>query len=308
MKKINFLLILIISAALIVWPGSSWAATFNIKSSSPDLIVGDQVEFRVLVDTNNESINALAGSLEYSKETLRLDNFSDASSIINLWLERPSLDNSGLLKLSGIIPGGYSGSQGLVLTLNFTVIKSGAIFCQTKNWQILKNDGQGQEVLVKNANLSLIAKENQGNRAPMQLAIKDIDRPEAFSLELVKEDGVNQGKWFVAFATQDKGSGLATYEILETKNFFAQEADMPIRGWEPVTSPYVLTDQSLSSYVYVRAIDRAGNLRLAYLAPTENQRQLVDYKKVLIWCIILGGVLFVLLILLLKWRQKKRQK
>ena len=63
----------------------------------------------------------------------------------------------------------------------------------------------------------------------------------------------------MAFSTTDPQSGIDHYEILEGSDTV----------WHNATSPYRLTDQSLSSNIYIRAVDGAGNFRVVEL-PAEN--------------------------------------
>lgn len=71
--------------------------------------------------------------------------------------------------------------------------------------------------------------------------------------------------WFVSFVAQDMESGIERYEVAEWPG--PPLNDTSGLAWEVTQSPHLLKDQSLMSSVYVRAIDRAGNIRLAVLPP-----------------------------------------
>jgi len=62
-----------------------------------------------------------------------------------------------------------------------------------------------------------------------------------------------------------------------------------------VESPYLLKDQKLKSFIYVKAVDKAGNERIATLAP---RYPLKWYEKWENWIIII----IVTFILYLLWK------
>ena len=73
---------------------------------------------------------------------------------------------------------------------------------------------------------------------------------------------VADGAPYLVFATQDGGSGVARYEVAESPG----RAPDP-SAWAQAESPYPLRDASLTSWIAVRAIDGAGNVRTALLPP-----------------------------------------
>ena len=101
----------------------------------------------------------------------------------------------------------------------------------------------------------------------------------------------------MVFAAQDKGLGIDYYEIAEKRgsNITQNYAELL---WQKEESPYLLEDQKLKSYIYVRAVDKAGNARIVYLPP-----QAPWYKK---WPVyILVGLGLAIVVLLIKWLWRK---
>ena len=90
--------------------------------------------------------------------------------------------------------------------------------------------------------------------------------------------------------------GIARYENKEEK--ISPILKIRIKGteWSEAQSPYILQDQKLQSWIFVKAIDKAGNERVAELAP---QKSLKWYEDYLIWFIIIVAVLIGLLGLLI---------
>jgi hypothetical protein len=98
--------------------------------------------------------------------------------------------------------------------------------------------------------------------------------PEPFSITLHRDDFAFNGRYFVAFNTSDKQTGIDQYQVMEEPlsefwTFDWGRADAP---WIVTPSPYELKDQSLNSIIRVKAIDKAGNEHIATLIPDEAVR------------------------------------
>jgi hypothetical protein len=89
----------------------------------------------------------------------------------------------------------------------------------------------------------------------------------------------------LVFSTQDKGSGIDYYEVKEESQFLLFRL-LPSK-WHRAESPYLLRDQSLSSRIYVKAVDRAGNKQFAELLPKRLIHWYEDYS---FWFIIVSGL------------------
>jgi len=87
------------------------------------------------------------------------------------------------------------------------------------------------------------------------------------------------------FATQDKGSGIDYYEIKESRQKFLKI----FKKWVIAESPYVLKDRKLRSYVYIKAVDKAGNERIAVVEP---RYPIKWYENYWIWIIIILAIIF----------------
>jgi len=126
----------------------------------------------------------------------------------------------------------------------------------------------------------------------------DTEVPEAFTPVVASDQSIFNGKYFLVFAAQDKGSGIDHYEVRETRAYGKK------RSWEIAESPYLLRDQTLSSYIYVKAVDRVGNERVAEISPRYTFKWYTHYE---FWVIIGIG----LLVAYIAWRfilKKIRQK
>lgn len=239
--------------------------------------LGKALEVGVFVDPEGQAINAVESKIIFPADSLELLDIRDGNSILNLWLERPHLERPGEVVFSGIVPGGFVSNQGYLFSLVFRPKKEGQIAVTTADERILLNDGTGTGASIRRGPLPLtIVKESGGEEF---LPPFDEDPPESFTPEVARDPNVFNGKYFLVFVTQDKGSGIDHYEIQETKSKEPKK-----RGWVVGGSPYLLKDQKLNSYIFVKAVDRKGNERITMLPP---QNPLPFYKNYWLWIIII---------------------
>lgn len=196
----------------------------------------------VQVDTRGAKINAIEGVLVLPDGmNVRAQT---GNSVISLWVEEPHVtDNT--VRFSGITPGGFEGRHPL-----FTI--SGAFTPRE-----LENARFDKTIALVN--------DGAGTRAPVWLSLSpvsfrgDIEPPEDFTPMISSDPSMFGGDYFVVFATQDKNSGISRYEVREGRWGWFQEAQ----------SPYLLKHQRLDRKLYIKAIDNAGNRRVAVI-PARN--------------------------------------
>ncbi len=122
-------------------------------------------------------------------------------------------------------------------------------------------------------------------------AMIDSTPPEEFQPQIAEIEG----KKYLVFVSQDKTSGIEYYEVKEGK-----------RDFKKAVSPYLLEDQSLKSKISVRAVDRAGNERLAEILPPFK----IIWKDIIILLVILIGmgiILWIIKRLTEKTKEKKEK-
>ena len=150
--------------------------------------------------------------------------------------------------------------------------------------QALLNDGKGTsaKVSVSNAKFSIgQAATSSINAWDDRLKEDDID-PEPFTIELWNDERMFNGKYFIIFAAQDKQTGIDHYEVMEYSSRDSEESgNSALRRifgqkkptWKTASSPYLLEDQSLSSNIEVKAVDKAGNERTVKYFPEEGKKK-----------------------------------
>jgi len=276
------------------------AAQLNFISQAQEISVNSQFQVDLVLNTENEAINAVAGKIVFLEDLLELKEIRDGNSIINFWIERPSLNSSAgggsafggksSILYSGIIPGGYLGNQGIILSAIFQAKKAGRLIIEINDAKVLLNDGKGTAAELKIKNLELIAQGDDIRNVSWTSPL-DTNPPEEFKPALAQNPDLFNGQWFLVFATQDKGSGIDHYEVREGfwSRFIIAE------------SPYLLKHQKLDKKIKVKAIDKAGNERIVTLVPVNPPWGLIKYWKLAI-------ILIAILIIILIWLNYKRVK
>lgn len=300
MKQILKFKIIIFTVILFFFASSVFAAEtfFEVKNSA--IQSGDQFEVKIFLNTENKSINALEGKITFPEKLLELKEIKDGNSIINFWVERPQAKNGEII-FSGIIPGGYLNNKGLVFSVIFQALQTGSGSIGIQNLKVLLNDGQGTAAKVKISNLQFTISP-QTSSAPLTIeATKDTILPEDFKPEIAQNQTMFDGKYFLVFATQDKNSGIDHYEVAEKRKFgLGQWALGRNKIWLNGASPYLLQDQKLQSWIYVKAVDKNGNEKIANLPPP---KPLPWYEQPLVYGIIILGLFALTALRKILWRK-----
>ena len=231
---------------------------------SQEAVIGATGEFRVALNISAaDPINAIAGAISFSPEIEPYD-VSDGSSIINIWLDKPNWDEaSRLLTFSGIIPGGFVGKDAPLLILKLQVVGDGEgealLSFNQEQTKIYLNTPDGIEDELELEELRLPITRGKEN---IPVKFRDIDPPEPFIPTITRDELIFNNKWFLVFSTQDKVSGLLGYEISEKRGKLAENYNK--LSWQVAASPFLLQDQELKSYIYVKAIDKAVMSKLFF--------------------------------------------
>jgi len=124
----------------------------------------------------------------------------------------------------------------------------------------------------------------------------DTTLPEEFKPEIGRDPTIFEGKYFLSFATTDKTSGVDYYEVKEGK-----------RDFKKVKSPYLLEDQSLKSKIVVKAIDKAGNEKIAQIIPPKKSFPYWIIPIIFILTVIIGWIIYKLISSKFKVQKLKSQ-
>lgn len=310
MTKIQKIKIVFVACVLSLVAIPAFAAEVSFNAKAQEIKAGQLFEVGVFINTDNEEINAIEGKIIFPQNLLEIKKINDGNSIINFWIEKPKSASDGQIAFSGIVPGGYTGNQGLIFSIIFQSIQEGQGSTEIRDIKALLNDGKGREAKTTIFNFQFsISKEMPGFEFQVP-GFKDTESPEEFKPEIASDSNIFDGKYFLVFATQDKGSGIDYYAIHETtrkKEITPKESKLPTgqaridtKKWIGAESPYVLKDQKLRSYIYVKSVDKAGNERVAVIEP---RYPIKWYEQPLVWVIIVIIGIIVYLI----WRKFKNK-
>lgn len=254
------------------------AAELRLDVSKIDVRVEEEFVVEVFINID-ESVNAVEGKIVFPKDILEVREIRDSNSSVNFWIEKPSISPDGELVFSGITPGGFSGVNNLIFSTVFKAKKEGTASISTIKIKALQNDGLGTELPLTLRNVMVNIK--SGDSTIRKETLRDTDPPELFTPIIASDPLIANGKHFVVFSTQDKGSGIKHYKIREGR----------FGWWREVESPYFLMYQSLTKDIYIRAIDNANNERVAFLPASVHREWWKQYELLAIIIILFSVVM-----------------
>lgn len=295
-KPLAFTIIFTAFLASAFCASAARAATLTI-AASPSAALGQSFLVNVVLDTQGDDVNALQGEIVFPPNLFTLKDINDGSSPISLWIEPPHETASGTIVFSGIIPGGFTGSASSVVSAALVPIANGIGSVDIQNAQLLRNDGNGSMIALTTAGQAIGV--GSSISTPSAELFPSSTTPQTFIPIVAQDPDIYGGAYFLVFSTTDKGSGIDHYEVLEVPSGESVESSSP---WSVATSPYLLTDQGLSSDIYVRAVGHDGNFIIVKV-PARHPRVRWD-----IWGLLGAGVLIVLVVLsLFVWMRRRRR-
>ncbi|MCI0542617.1 cohesin domain-containing protein [bacterium] len=130
-------------------PSLASASILSLSPSTGTFEAGGVLESSILLDSEGQMVNALNIELRFPAEKLQLITPTTGNSIISLWTSQPTVNNeTGILRIQGVTPGGMNVSRGLVTNLRFRVKAPGEAFIKfTDETRVLLHDGAGTDVL-----------------------------------------------------------------------------------------------------------------------------------------------------------------
>lgn len=233
--------------------------TANIKvlTNKNTFPVNDIVEVEIVTNSVGESVNGIEGKFIYNAEILNLEKIQIGDSFVSLWVEKPNVVSPGVISFSGIIPGGIVLTDSNIFSAVFSAKQNGSNSLTIEEVKLLINDGLGSILPVSVISTDI----NVSGTALAQktlVDLKDYKKPVKFNIDRVRDESIFENKWFVAFSTQDKESGISHYEVCEGFKGSCSNG----------ASPYLLQNQSGFYYIKVIAVDTAGNTQNSFLIST----------------------------------------
>ncbi len=294
--KIRFLILCFSVVFILLLPQAVKAARFYFENGT--LSKNSLLQVILRLDSEGEEINALEGKIILPPSLVVTDIDKD-NSIIPLWIKEPQRSGREI-SFAGIIPGGIVTSQGPILTLKLKafVDKPSQATFNLDDFQVLLNDGKGTKTNASAQPLSLLVYPNQQAEEYKSGIATDHTPPGQFIYQVIRDANLFNNKWVVIFLAQDKESGIAYYEIQENR-----EEVIDKDKWLRAKSPYLLQDQSRQSYIFLKAVDKAGNYTLAAIEPLIRKRWYES--QTFLFILISGGVILAGLLLVIIFRSRK---
>lgn len=301
--KANIFKILVIIGLLFAF--RSEAAMLYFTPSGGQYSLGQKFVLEVRLEPGEgEVINALEAKIHYPSPFLTATDIMVGESILT-FIRPPQIDaERGEISFAGIIPGGYAGLIPGNPSLANVVIK---IIFQTPGNVISDKDSLNLEVgfdpetkaYLNDAEASLaklnlakvqivlnFKKEQNASFDPwLDILKNDQTPPEEFS-PIITYFG---NQYYLVFKTEDKNSGLDHYELINSEKPIE---NLKGQTGERVQSPYLLKETDLKRYLYLKAVDKAGNERWAMVNPSIAKVKASPFLK--FFPFLIGG--FILLV------------
>jgi hypothetical protein len=232
------------------------------------------VSVDVMIDTEHIPINAVEGEVSYDAALFQVSEIRDGGSVINFWIQKPAADK-GTISFAGITPGGITSGEQRLFTI---VLRATAVGNDTLSFSavhLLHDDGTGSEVPVHLQSHPIAVTNAEARSEP---AVVDTVQPEDFMPSIAQHPDLFDGDYAVVFATVDKDSGIDHYEIREGL----------LGAYVDAESPHLLKHQTLTKPIYVKAVDNAGNERVAMIPAQHATPWYEQYILFAILCAALG--------------------
>lgn len=293
LKIKRFIITLLLSSAVFIISNTQEAFAGRFYFVVPDEIKeGDSFSLQAMFGMQN-FINALEGEIKYDADFLSVELISVGSSVVPLWTEPPQAVSGGVIRFSGIIPGGIGpiiSTESRIFTINFEAIRSGSTKIYFKNYKTyLHQQSAKEETNIADAiTVDILPSDGSEDAGKENTLLLDFYPPEPFPIYVARNKELYNGKYAAIFSAQDKELGIDHYEI--------RESFLGLFGkWKNGESPYQLLDQNLFSMIEVRAIDKVGRERVEKLIPVR-----------LVYAMIMTLIVFTLLIIVLIYQFSKK--
>ena len=278
-----FSVVILLSTFYFLFSMTAFAAEIFYDADTRKVKANTEFEVGVFLNAESENINAIEGILRFPADILEFKELNDGNSIVNFWVERPKLYTENEIIFSGITPGGFVDKRGLIFRITFLAKNEGNGKLEMQNIKALLNDGNGTAADISVSPLKIIVT-SQDLSLPPKKEAKDQEPPESFKPEIARDPAIFDGKWFLVFATQDKGLGIGHYKVREGRG----------GGFTVAESPYLLQNQNLDRKIFVKVVDKEGNERVETLYPPNYKSRYQNYWIIailIITAIIVGAIL-----------------
>ena len=178
--------------------------SFQIIAPEETLGIGAEFPLRIIVDTENP-FNAYQVVLSFNAQNLEVMGTNDAGSIIDITRDQPKIHQEGRVTFSGASLNPFEGGDGLLLTINFRVLKEGTSEFKLEDSFVYLANGKGTKVRVSGDRLVVVSQE--GVAVEKEASIIDDAPPSVLNLSLT-DDPINPEQKLLGFVVKDNLTGV----------------------------------------------------------------------------------------------------
>lgn len=177
---------------------------FHIVGPEETLGIGAEFPLKIVVDTDNP-VNAYQVEMFFNSENLEVLGTNDSGSIIDIMRDQPKVYEEGKITFSGASFNAFQGDDGMLLVINFRVLKEGLTEFIFKDSFVYLANGKGTKVRIESDGGRVVSKE--GVAVTKDATIVDDAPPSVLNLSLV-DDPINENQKLVGFVVKDNSAGV----------------------------------------------------------------------------------------------------
>ncbi|MBI4991760.1 MAG: hypothetical protein HZB99_00895 [Candidatus Harrisonbacteria bacterium] len=200
---------------------ASAASSLYFSPASGTYSVGGAFSVSVNVSSPDQAMNAVQAIIDFPKDILSVSSLSKSGSIINFWVEEPTLDNStGKIRMEGVVLNpGFIGRNGKILQITFKPKAEGTANLTFPSSSVLANDGLGTNILTQIGNAKYVIEP--------QINAPRLPSPEArFAITSLDGMPVNTPSPRLKFDVRNFDSPIDHYEIrIDSGDFLTWQDD-----------------------------------------------------------------------------------
>lgn len=99
------------------------ASAFTFETDKASYILGETVTVKVKLNASGATVNSIISQIGFPGDKLEIESIIPGD-VVTLWTQNP-VYSANTIDLTGVIPNGYNGTDGRVLTITFKSIASG---------------------------------------------------------------------------------------------------------------------------------------------------------------------------------------
>ena len=261
----------------------------------------------VLLDTEEEVINAVAGEVNVS-DTVQVISVEGTNRTMSHWVQQPTKTSMKTIDFSGMVVGGIQGEE-LELFRFIIGVRTADVRALADHPDLVQiwleegeaylHDGQATQTdFIGEVFTGSIADFSSQSETDEGVDFADLYAPEPFLIEYLPI-GILGDQSALVFEAQDYHSGISHYELIFLGLGEEFDAEMDY-DWEHVESPYFFDAMPERASAVIVAVDRAGNKRFAEVSLLQ--------KAEYFWLLtIIGGIIILAIILFLIYVYRKNR-